>query len=147
MYTYVRIWNFAALTEYGWKRESGKLEIVWEVSANITRSQSSIDFFLGGCKCKTGCSTRICSCKKKERICGPSCSCHYCKNTLQPEKDTCIHETELVVQELLDERTDDVYIEESDDDLDDLRQEEMDNDEELQVLMDFVFGPDSDDED
>ena len=52
-----------------------------------------------------------------------------------------------MVQELLDERTDDVHIEESDDDLDDLRQEEMDNDEELQVLMDFVFGPDSDDED
>lgn len=38
------------------------------------------------------------------------------------------------------------YVEESDDDLEELRVEEMNNDEELQVLMDFVFGPEMEDE-
>ena len=31
-------------------------------------------------------------------------------------------------------------------DLEEFRSEEMDDDEELRVLMDFVFGPDSDNE-
>ena len=34
-----------------------------------------------------------------------------------------------------------------DEDLEHLRNEEMDNDEELQGIMDFVFGPDTDEED
>ena len=38
------------------------------------------------------------------------------------------------------------YVEESDDDLEELRVEEMNNDEELRVLMDFVFGPEMEDE-
>ena len=39
------------------------------------------------------------------------------------------------------------YIDDSDDDLEDLRAEEMHKDEELQSLMDFVFGHDTKDED
>ena len=60
-----------ARTEYGWRKETGSLDIVWEVSA---KSKSSLDYFLAGCKCKTGCTTRKCSCRKKERQCGPSWS-------------------------------------------------------------------------
>ena len=143
----IHLFCFAALTDYGWKRENGVLEIVWEVSENIAKSKSSLEFFLSGCKCKTGCSTRICSCKKKDRKCGPSCSCHFCKNTINPQKETCTSETDLLVQDLLEEHSDDTYVEESDDDLEDLRNEEMDNDQELQELMDYVFGPETDDED
>ena len=91
-HTHNTLWNYvlAALTDYGWKRQNGKLQIEWEVPQNIAKSKSSIDFFLSGCKCKTGCSTRICSCKKKERKCGPSCSCHFCKNTSERNKrDMC----------------------------------------------------------
>ena len=87
------------------------------------------------------------SCKKKDRKCGPSCSCHFCKNTINPQKETCTSETDLLVQDLLEEHSDDTYVEESDDDLEDLRNEEMDNDQELQELMDYVFGPETDDED
>ena len=73
--------------------------------------------------------------------------CHFCKNTPNAGKETCTSETDLVVQDLLEERSEDIYIEESDDDLEELRTEEMDNDDELRQIMDFVFGPESEEDD
>ena len=73
--------------------------------------------------------------------------CHFCKNTPNAGKETCTSETDLVVQDLLEERSEDIYIEESDNDLEDLRTEEMDNDDELRQIMDFVFGPESEEDD
>ena len=64
--------------------ENGKLEIVWEVLENIQKAKASLDFVLTGCKCKTGCTTRICSCRKKELECAPSYSCQFCKNMNTP---------------------------------------------------------------
>ena len=52
-----------------------------------------------------------------------------------------------MVDDLLEESCDDTYVEDSDDDLEELRPEEMDKDKELQVLMDFVFDPETEDED
>ena len=78
-------------------------------------------------------------CKKKERNCGPSCSCHFCNNSPQSQRETCMNETDFVVNDLLEEKSDDAYVKESDDDVEELRAEEMDKDEELQVLMNFVF--------
>ena len=106
----------------------------------------SLDFVLKGCKCKTGCKTRICSCRKKERQCGPSCYCQFCNN-LNTQRHTCPDETDLVVQELLKENNADTYTDDSDDGLEDWRREEMDDDEELRTLMEFVFGSESDQED
>ena len=80
----------------------------------------------------------------KDRKCGPSCTC---KNTVQSQAQTCPDETDLLVTDLLEEDFEDVYVEESDDDLEELRVEEMDKDEELQSIMDFVFGPEIEDED
>ena len=88
----------------------------------------------------------LCSCRKKERSCGPSCSCHFCKNNQHAGRDTCTSESDLVVQDLLDEQSDEVFVDDSDDDLDQFRREEMDNDEELGALMDFVFGSASEEE-
>ena len=51
-----------------------------------------------------------------------------------------------MVDDLLEESYD-TYVEDSDDDLEELRPEEMDKDKELQVLMDFVFDPETEDED
>ena len=59
----------------------------------------------------------------------------------------CPDETDLLVTDLLEEEFEDVYVEESDDDLGELRVEEMDKDEELQSIMDFVFDPETEDED
>ena len=89
-----------------------------------------------------------CSCRKKERECGPSCLCQFCNNlNKHGQSYTSSQETDLVVQEIIQENTDDTYVDESEDDLDDWRSEEMDADEELHTLMEFVFGPDSDQED
>ena len=121
---------FAAPTEYGWRREDGQLHVIWEDAKNVEKSRASIDFCLSGCKCKTG----------------PSCTCCFCKNTKQSAKETCRHETDLVVEDLLEEHNDEIYVDDSDDDLDHFKSEEMDKDEELRALMEFVFGDSSDEE-
>ena len=54
-------------------------------------------------------------------------------------------ETDLVVQDLLEERYDDMYIEESNDD-ENLRTQEMDNDDELTKIMSFVFDFESEED-
>ena len=33
-----------------------------------------------GCKCKKGCNTSRCGCKKKSSYCGPGCYCSSCSN-------------------------------------------------------------------
>ena len=86
--------------------------------------------------------------KRKARKCGPSCSCHFCKNTIESTNktstSTCTDETDLGIKDLLDEDHGSYYVEASDDDLDTIRKEEMDDDQELKTIMDFVFGQESD---
>ena len=50
-----------------------------------------------------------------------------------------MEETDLVLQEMLEANTADTYVSESDDDCDSWCFEEMDADEELLTLMEFVF--------
>ena len=115
----------------------------WEIPANIEKAKSSLDFVLSGCKCKTGCKTRICSCRKKERVCGPSCYCQFCTNHSHTHIATSEH-VDLLVDELVQvQNDDDIYVDDSEDDLVEWQQEEMDADDELNTLMDFVFGSDS----
>ena len=67
---------------------------------------------------------------QEDRKCGPSCCCQFCKNIKKFKKETCTSERDLVIQGLLEEHSDNTYVEESDDeDLEHLRNEEMDNDE------------------
>lgn len=132
------IFYHAGLVEYGWKRENGTLAVVWEMPENVEKAKASLNFVMSGCKCKTGCSTRRCSCQNKGRICGPSCQCINCTNNAHTkETDT----ADLEVEDLLNESGHDDYIEESEDDL-----EEMRMDKELVEIMDSVFGPESDEE-
>ena len=115
--------------------------MVWEVPRNIERAKASMSFIMTGCKCKTGCSTRRCSCQHKERICGPNCQCINCTNTTITQT-TDVGITELEVEDLLQETNDDEYVDDSGDDL-----EEMREDQELSEIMDSVFGLESDEED
>ena len=84
---------------------------------------------------------------KKRRKCGPSCSCNFCKNTIQSSNNTstCTDETDLVIKDLRD-NDESYYVEASDDDLDTIRKEEMDKDKELKTIMDFVFRHESDED-
>ena len=69
-----------------------------------------------------------------------------CLSCYKSAKETCRHETDLVVEDLLEEHNDEIYVDDSDDDLDHFRSEEMDKDEKLRALMEFVFGDSSDEE-
>ena len=118
------------------------LKVVWEVQANIDKAKACLEFVLTGCKCKTGCSTRRCSCKKNGRICGPSCGCINCTNSTHTPVPSSSDTADLEIQDLLNEVVEDEYVDDSGDDL-----EEMREDEELQDIVNFVFGPESDEED
>lgn len=122
----------------------------WEVPENIEKAQASTEFILKGCKCKGGCSSRRCSCRKKERICGPSCQCVNCSNI--PTLEACTTQKDISELETIDlleeqdqeeEEEEEEYVTDSEDDeLDDLR-----CDRETDEIMRLVFGDDSDDED
>ena len=84
--------------------------------------------------------------RKTENV-APAAAASFVK-ILKNSKKKNAQARDLVIQGLLEEHSDNTYVEESDDeDLEHLRNEEMDNDEELQGIMDFVFGPDTDEED
>ena len=57
-----------ALTGYGWSRQGESLDVVWDVPRNIQRAKQRAKPVLGGCKCKTGCGTRRCGCRKNGRF-------------------------------------------------------------------------------
>ena len=51
-----------------------------------------------------------------------------------------------MVEDLLEEHNDEIYVDNIDDNLDHFRSEEMNKDEELRALMEFVLGDSSDEE-
>ena len=87
-----------ALTEYGWVRHesTGILDVTWDTSDNITAVQRRVEHALKGCKCKTGCATRRCTCMKEGRSCGPGCQCVHCTNSATcPPVNTELHNLEI----------------------------------------------------
>ena len=74
----------------GWiKNKNDEYEIDWEDPTKTSKIKSNMDFLLSGCKCKKGCKTRKCGCKKAGKVCGPGCVCSGCGNfqTDQPMED------------------------------------------------------------
>lgn len=70
-----------ALDGFGWTRNNNDLEIVWETETSKEKVKDRLDYILNGCKCKTGCRSKRCKCKKAGRVCGPGCQCINCSNT------------------------------------------------------------------
>ena len=52
---------------------------------------------LKGCKCKTGCTTSRCGCRKKGNQCSEGCECTNCSNT---RTQTVVPNTEDTLSEL-----------------------------------------------
>ena len=132
---------YTALSDYGWKREDGKLAVEWEVPENIERAKASMEFMLKGCNAKADAQLIIyrCSCKRSGRICGSSCQCLNCTN-IPSQTQTCTTELEIETLDLLEQQDeeDEQYITDSEDDeLEDLRVER-----ETDEIMRFVFGDD-----
>ena len=119
---------------------------MWDVPENIQRVKERVEYVLSGCKCKTGCGTRRCKCRKSGRSCGPGCHCHGCVNVPNsngdPETDDL--EDTVAVDVMRAESEQQEYMNESDEDSDDV---EEDNDSETEQIMTSVFGGDTSDDD
>ena len=79
------------ITEYGWHVQNNSLTIDWGCESNMKEVRERVDVLLKRCSCKTGCETRQCGCKKKNKKCGEGCNCLNCKNaeyTIQSHDDT-----------------------------------------------------------
>lgn len=130
---------YTDLANYGWSRKDNKLQVVWDVPENIANSQKKLDFVFNGCRCKTGCISKRCKCMKQNRKCGPGCNCINCRNlnaTHLQELDICDIEVDELIQE--SRLVEDEFVNESDDDL------RIEEDEEIDEIMDFVFGEEID---
>lgn len=135
---------FIALDLLGWKRSDSQLAAVWETEENPANARERVQHVLNGCKCKTGCTTKRCKCKKQLHARGPGCHCLNCHNTpthqASQEVDEEIHQME--VDDHHQHQTPEEYVEDESDEDDQLET----NDEELDEIMVFVFGPESDSE-
>ena len=72
-------------TDHGWKiDEEGNIDAVW-----MTK-KCAPDVLLKdcNCKCKTGCSTLRCSCKKANNQCNEMCQCVRCTNCHHESKES-----------------------------------------------------------
>lgn len=134
--------SYSALTDYGWKRSEGHLEVIWEVPENVLKVQARLDFAFSGCKCKTGCTTRRCKCLKQEKSCGPGCQCLNCQNLPKSQPAHTRLLNELEAEERLEEMCagESELVEDSDKDV------ELEVDEETEEIMEYVFGSESDDD-
>ena len=57
--------------------------------------------FAKGWKCKTGCTTARCSCKKNKEICREGCQCINCENTEDLPNESNISEAQYIEWEEL----------------------------------------------
>ena len=70
----------AEITSYGWNVIDGILSIDWDSDENQTEVNERVLLLTKGCKCKTGCVTGRCGCRKKGQSCAEGCSCLHCSN-------------------------------------------------------------------
>ena len=79
----------ASLTDFGWSiTHDSILTVDWDSSENQEAIKGRVLLFTKGCKCKTGCATGRCACKKKGHNCTEGCSCLNCLNLPNATMDT-----------------------------------------------------------
>lgn len=114
------------LCEYGWHLQGNSLAIDWDSESNMTAVRDRVAGLLRGCHCKTGCGTRRCGCKGKDKFCSEGCECINCSNT--PGSDKSDELQDVIVSETLSEEGNNVP-------------------DELDDIMDWIFsGTQSDSE-
>ena len=108
---------------------------MWESEENMKKVQQTVQYLTKGCKCKTGCTTKRCLCQKGQTLCGPSCQCTNCRNTVSNEI------TDQQLAEIREQaRNEDEYLDEFSDFLLDSDDETVRFDEEVDEIMEQVFG-------
>ena len=79
------IFNYPDIGAHGFSVSRNDEEIIvscqWDTEENMTKIKSNVLYLTRGCACaKSKCLTRLCKCKKENRICGPGCRCKHCEN-------------------------------------------------------------------
>ena len=88
---FCNLWSNAALgnvyaslpspQDSGWILNGNNIySIDWEDQDRQETISPSMHQIIKGCKCKKGCNTSRCGCKKKSTYCGPGCYCSSCSN-------------------------------------------------------------------
>ena len=75
------------LTKHGWKLENDILTSDWDSEENIQNVNKRVAGLLKGCRCKTGCKTARCGCKKKGNVCSEGCECTDCTSNSSKTDD------------------------------------------------------------
>ena len=109
---------------FGWKVTDESL--TFDSESNMEAGRQRVIQLLKGCKCKTGCTTSRCGCRKKNKECSEGCECTNCSNT-QSNTHTAIDNSEDTLMELSLEEN---FTENREQFLDD----------EVDEIMDYVFG-------
>ena len=66
------------MTEYGWRLENDTLIYDRDSEVNMAEIKQRVSMLLKGCKCRTGCGSAACGCKKKGERCHEGCDCIGC---------------------------------------------------------------------
>ena len=114
------------LANFGWKVTGESLTFDWGSENNMEAVRQHVVQLLKGCKCKTGCTTSRCGCRKKNKEYSEGCECTNCSNT-QSNTHTVIDNSEDTLMELSLEEN---FTENREQLLDD----------EVDKIMDYVFG-------
>ena len=88
---------------YGWKVQDNTLAVDWDSDVNMDAVKERVEGLLKGCRCKTGCQTRQCRCKAKEKGCGEGCNCTNCTNTHLPTPNVTGSMEEMSVEEIIED--------------------------------------------
>lgn len=97
------------LTDFGRIIEGDTLTFDWDSQENVAAVQQRVASLIRGCKCRTGCGTLRCGCKKNGKHCSEGCECKNCSNTATPEPvtDTSLHHLSLE-EEIVDDLAEEV---------------------------------------
>ena len=74
------IMQVADITRCGWKINNGIVSIDWDSDSNLAAINEKVILLTKGCKCKKGCNSSRCSCRKKQQNCTEGCECLHCSN-------------------------------------------------------------------
>ena len=119
------------ITTCGGNLVDGILSVDWDSDENQAAINERVRLLTKGCKCKTGCTTGRCGCRKKGQSCSEGCECLHCSNlpnTSTIEKTTIQDTAQLETEESRGQ------------------QDTSDGDSELQSFFEFMLAPASDSE-
>ena len=90
------------ISNYGWNVESETLSVQWDTEENMQMVRERVNVLLRGCKCVTGCTTRACGCRKKDKKCTVGCQC---TNSMNHEMVATNEDSELAILALEEDVT------------------------------------------